>query len=390
MRALAGFDHPNLVRLLDADIEEGRAYLVMELVEGCNLAERCAGGPLPEDQVRRLAAAMTAALEYVHARGVVHRDVKPANVLLGPQGRVLLADFGIAQLVDTAGVTTTGLVAGTPAYLAPEQVMGERAGPAADVFSLALVLAECFTGARLMSGSAAEMMAARLRGDPDLPEAIPAPWRALLSAMTRQDPAARPTAGELVAAFGGASASSWVSARWGADTMPLGAVSEAGTPVSTARGDGPGALHTSTTVLATASLGPPRVGRSARLRLLAAGRSRPPSAGRSRRLGVLAAVAACALLSLGIVAALPGAAPPRPPAAHHPKTATGQVHRTTPTVPPATAPGAPTQQLAAVTTTVPPPPAPPGPGGKHPDQGNGGKGGPPRAERPPRAAPRPF
>jgi hypothetical protein len=128
---------------------------------------------------------------------LVHRDVKPANVLVSTDGRVHLADFGIARLVDSAHETRTGDVLGTPAYFAPEQVAGEPVGPPADVYALGVVLFECLTGARPYEGTAVEVAMARLVRSPEIPPDLPADWRALLTAMTLRDPASRPSSGQV-------------------------------------------------------------------------------------------------------------------------------------------------------------------------------------------------
>ncbi len=197
---LAVLDHPNIVHLLDAgDLGRGLAFLVMELVAGESLGARLKAGPLPATEVARIGAAVATGLAYVHARGVVHRDVKPGNILLGPDERVRLADFGIARLVDTGGLTVTGVVLGTPAYLSPEQVTGRIVGPATDLYALGLVLAECATGRRVFDGSGAEVAAARVHAAPLALEEVPEPLRAALVRFTDPDPLARPGAAEAAA-----------------------------------------------------------------------------------------------------------------------------------------------------------------------------------------------
>ena len=110
----------------------------MELVDGETLADAIRRGPMSSERVAEIGARLADALAYVHGEALIHRDVKPANVLLGHDGRVRLTDFGIARLVDAAKVTATGLMVGTASYLAPEQVTAEPVGPAADVYSLGL------------------------------------------------------------------------------------------------------------------------------------------------------------------------------------------------------------------------------------------------------------
>jgi serine/threonine protein kinase len=198
-RVLAALRHPALVTLYDAGSADGAPYLVMQYVAGSTLAARLRGMPPPEEEIRRIGSAVAGALAYLHSRGVVHRDVKPANVLLGEGGEVYLADLGIARAADTAGLTATGMVVGTPAYLAPEQVAGLPIGPACDVYSLGLVLLECFTGTREYLGTPVEAALARLSRQPVVPIGLPAPWSRLLAELTAADPAARPDAGEVAA-----------------------------------------------------------------------------------------------------------------------------------------------------------------------------------------------
>jgi serine/threonine protein kinase len=140
------------------------------------------------------------ALRYVHREGIVHRDVTPANILLARDGRVLLADFGIARLAaDTAHLTAQGLMVGTVGYLSPEQVTGGDVGPAADVYALGLTLLEALTGAQAYPGSAADAALARLTAAPVIPDALRPPWPDLLRRMTARDPTERPTAAEVAA-----------------------------------------------------------------------------------------------------------------------------------------------------------------------------------------------
>lgn len=193
VQALRALEHPGLVSLYDAGTDEGHAYLVMELAEGPNLAKRLATGPLPGDEVTRLGVQLAEALAHVHAHGVTHRDLKPANILLAG-GRALIADFGVARLVDATRVTATGATVGTAAYLAPEQVLGERPGPPADVYALGLVLLECLSGVREYQGTLAESAVVRLHRQPDVPEGLPEPLSLALRAMIAREPDARPTA----------------------------------------------------------------------------------------------------------------------------------------------------------------------------------------------------
>src|SRR5688572_17232644 len=147
VRTLGSLSHAGLVTVLDAGVAEQRPYLVMELVDGGTLAD--ISTPLELERAAEIGAQVASSLAYAHARGIIHRDVKPANVLLCRDGRVKLADFGIARIVgDTVHHTRTGALIGTVSYLSPEQVEGAELTTALDVYSLGLVLLELITGRR--------------------------------------------------------------------------------------------------------------------------------------------------------------------------------------------------------------------------------------------------
>ena len=197
-RTLARLSHPGLVMVLDAGTTAERPYLVMELVEGQTLAQCCSGSALPAARVAAVGTQLADALAYAHHQGVVHRDVKPGNVLLDGEDRVKLADFGIARLIgDTVRHTQTGQAIGTAAYLAPEQVQGREVTPAADVYSLALLLLEALTGERSFPGAPTEAALARLQRAPAIPDWLSEEWRTLLAAATALDPAQRPPAAQV-------------------------------------------------------------------------------------------------------------------------------------------------------------------------------------------------
>ena len=201
-RILAGTSDPGLVTVLDAGITGAHPYLVMELPPGGTVADLVDRGSQPLDRVADIGAQVASALVPVHAAGVVHRDVKPSNLLFDGQGRVRLADFGIARLVgDTVRVTATGMTIGTCTYLAPEQASGGEVGTAADVYSLGLVLLELITGAPAFGGTPTEAALARLTHDPAVPDDLPDPLGRLLGAMTSREPGARPVAAEVAAAL---------------------------------------------------------------------------------------------------------------------------------------------------------------------------------------------
>ncbi|MCW2614852.1 MAG: hypothetical protein JWN08_1846 [Frankiales bacterium] len=202
-RLLAKLSHPGLVPVYDAGTDaRDRPWVVMELVEGETLSDTIKRGPIASPRTADIARSVADALAYVHAQGLVHRDVKPGNVLMGRDGRVRLTDFGIARLVDAARVTSTGMMVGTASYLAPEQVAGEPVGPPADVYALGLVLLECLTGQREYAGSTVEVALARLQRQPSVPRDLPDGWPGLLTAMTSRDPIARPTPGEAAEELG--------------------------------------------------------------------------------------------------------------------------------------------------------------------------------------------
>ncbi|KDN24200.1 serine/threonine protein kinase [Amycolatopsis rifamycinica] len=197
MTIQGSISHPGVVALLDSGTEHGRTYLVMQLVEGENLAERLLGGPLPAAEVTALADGLAEALAHVHAQRIVHRDLKPANVFVSADGP-LIGDFGIAHALDTTHITGTGLIPGTAAYLAPEQVSGEPAGPPADVYALGLILLECLTGQREYPGTMVEAAMARLTRPPRIPEQTPLALAYTLRRMTQREPADRPTAAKVL------------------------------------------------------------------------------------------------------------------------------------------------------------------------------------------------
>lgn len=192
--ALQSLDHRAIVSVLDHGEHEGRPYLVLERCDGGSLADVLADGPLGPEAAARLGADLADGLAHAHARGVVHRDVKPSNVLIGDDGSAKLADFGIARLDDSTSLTGTGFTVGTAAYLAPEQARGDPVGPAADVYSLGLLVLELATGHRAFEGAGLAAAVARLHRAPDIPADVPQALRRTLTAMTAMDPSDRPVA----------------------------------------------------------------------------------------------------------------------------------------------------------------------------------------------------
>ena len=189
------------MRIFGAQHTDEEAYVVLEYVQGPTLAQVIAGGSLGRATTAHIGAQVADALSFVHEYGVVHRDVKPSNVFVGDDGRTRLSDFGIARHDDDTHMTQTGMVIGTGAYMAPEQVEAREVGAAADIYSLGLVLLECLTGSAAFVGAPAKAALARLARQPDIPR-LPAPWPVLLTSMTARDPDRRPPAADVAANSG--------------------------------------------------------------------------------------------------------------------------------------------------------------------------------------------
>lgn len=200
LQLLAGLSHPAIVRLFDAGRRGRRPFVVVERIRGKTLRERIAAGPSEPEMVRAMGITLADALDHAHTAGVVHRDVKPANILIDETSLPHLADFGIAGTDEAAGDGT--LLWGTPSYAAPEQLTGDRVGPAADVYALGLVLLETLTGRRAVSGNPLAAAVARVRGLPALPDGLPEPLARLLREMLQRAPHKRPTAAEVAATLG--------------------------------------------------------------------------------------------------------------------------------------------------------------------------------------------
>ncbi|MFF7051148.1 serine/threonine-protein kinase [Streptomyces griseorubiginosus] len=198
-RALARIDHPNVVTIHHiVDGGEGTyPWIVMELVTGGSLADRLAQGPMPPAEAARIGRGVLAALTAAHEADIQHRDVKPANVLLRPDGRPLLTDFGIAAIRETTSLTVTGSIIGTPDFMAPERISGHEGGSASDLWSLAMMLYAAVEGHHpLRRGNTLATLAAVLNDDVPKPVRAGALGDVLMSVLVR-DPAARPSSAEL-------------------------------------------------------------------------------------------------------------------------------------------------------------------------------------------------
>ncbi|TJY70049.1 PASTA domain-containing protein [Arthrobacter sp. CAU 1506] len=201
-RHTALLNHIGIANVFDYGEEAGSAYLVMELVPGHPLSaiierERV----LSPDRTLSIITQTAKALAVAHAQGLVHRDVKPGNLLITPEGRVKITDFGIARLADQVPLTATGQVMGTAQYLAPEQATGQTATGQSDIYSLGVIGYECLSGSRPFSGESQIAIALAQVNDtpPPLPESLPRPIRALLMSMLAKDPADRPATAEKLA-----------------------------------------------------------------------------------------------------------------------------------------------------------------------------------------------
>jgi serine/threonine-protein kinase len=210
-RVAGRLEHPHIVPVHAFGIEQGAPWMAMRLVTGGSLAERLRRGPLPPSVVTGLLRDVAGALDYAHKRGVVHRDVKPANVLLDEAGRAYLADFGVARMLEGSAVATaTGVIHGTPSYMAPEQALGEKADRLADVYALGVVAFECLTGRVPYTGTTSVAILMKHVKEP-VPEPTAAEMTAPLSAVLRRclakAPGDRwPSAGIFAAALDEASA----------------------------------------------------------------------------------------------------------------------------------------------------------------------------------------
>ena len=187
--------HENIAHIYDYDepAEGPQPYLVMELVDGPSLAGVLAGGPLDAARTMDVVAQAAAGLQAAHAMGLVHRDIKPGNLLLASSGTVKITDWGISHAIGSVPGTVTGIVTGTAEYLAPERIAGAQAAPASDLYALGVLAYECLAGAPPFVGEPPDVACAhRDHPVPPLPGWVPADVSALVMRLVAKDPACRP------------------------------------------------------------------------------------------------------------------------------------------------------------------------------------------------------
>jgi len=205
-QAIAGLSHPNIMRVFDFQTDANLSYMVMELVDGPSLRDVMAGYPdgMPEALARKLFEKIVEAVAYAHERGIVHRDIKPANVLIAPGDRPVLTDFGLAMILGGERLTQTGMGAGTPAYMSPEQVSGMPVGTESDVYTLGILFYEMLSGrVPFMADSFPQLMLKHLQETPRplqelLPDIDPALNALIIRALAKNTLDRYRNAGELL------------------------------------------------------------------------------------------------------------------------------------------------------------------------------------------------
>ncbi|MER6071890.1 serine/threonine-protein kinase [Streptomyces sp. NPDC001817] len=194
-RAAARLDHPAVVNVHDVALVDGRPWIVMELVRGRSLGDLLREGTLDAREAARIGLQVLGALEAAHAAGVLHRDVKPDNVLLGRHDRVVLTDFGIAQIEGDTRLTDTGGFVGSPEYIAPERVLGQRPGPASDLWSLGVLLYTATEGVSpFRRSNTPATLQSVLNSTPAAPASASGPLAEVIDGLLHKDPAHRPQA----------------------------------------------------------------------------------------------------------------------------------------------------------------------------------------------------
>ncbi len=196
-RAAARLDHPSVVNVHDVAVVDGQPWIVMELVQGRSLGAVLQEGTLGAREAARVGLEVLGALEAAHAAGILHRDVKPDNVLLGRHDRVVLTDFGIAQIEGETNLTDTGGFVGSPEYIAPERVLGQRPGPASDLWSLGVVLYAATEGVSpFRRSNTPATLQSVLNATPAAPASAQGPLAEVITGLLQKDPAHRPNAAQ--------------------------------------------------------------------------------------------------------------------------------------------------------------------------------------------------
>ncbi|MFF1767632.1 serine/threonine-protein kinase [Streptomyces sp. NPDC058249] len=197
-RAAARLDHPAVVNVHDVAVVDGQPWIVMELVRGRSLGDALQEGTLGVREAARVGLEVLGALEAAHAAGVLHRDVKPDNVLLGRHDRVVLTDFGIAQIEGETNLTDTGGFVGSPEYIAPERVLGQRTGPASDLWSLGVVLYTATEGVSpFRRNNTPATLQSVLNATPAVPASAAGPLAQVINGLLDKDPSRRPAAAQV-------------------------------------------------------------------------------------------------------------------------------------------------------------------------------------------------
>ncbi|MFA3838752.1 serine/threonine-protein kinase [Streptomyces aureus] len=194
-RAAARLDHPAVVNVHDVAVEDGQPWIVMEFVQGRTLGDALQEGTFGARDAARIGLEVLGALEAAHAAGVLHRDVKPDNVMLGRHDRVVLTDFGIAQIEGETNLTDTGGFVGSPEFIAPERVLGQRPGPASDLWSLGVVLYAATEGVSpFRRNNTPATLQSVINATPAAPAAARGPLAEAINGLLAKDPARRPNA----------------------------------------------------------------------------------------------------------------------------------------------------------------------------------------------------